>query len=313
MTEVKSTNVLRKEVIPGVTVFSLGLLVIAGLIGVILTIFQVADIVKILNDGSLNHDGAFGMDTNVVNLITTLIMLVDIPLGLFVASLLSNRSKWAPLGMGGETIFYAFSILLTQNWALFIANGIYTPLIWLYGFFAWRKDEDLLQDTDKANVTGEVKTKKLTFNSLLVVIGTTIGISVLFGFMLPILLPKFFVGSKSFMIATDGVLTGFAVDPTSGIPGWFGWFQIWLDAFLAAVAIIATTMAVFRYAETWLLFFISNTFKLLLFGVTLIVAKDTASPMMFVMAAAYFANALYGMIVWKDGEEVDILKKKEEA
>ncbi len=323
MTEVNTTNnrsFLRKEVIPGVTMFSLGLLVIAGLIGVIITIVQLTGMIK---DGiPASGDSIFGMSQELNSLIQTLIMLIDIPLGLFVASLLSNRSKWAPIGMGGETIFYAFSILLTQNWALFIANGIYTPLIWLYGYFLWNKDEDLLQDENTAAVTGEVKTKKLNFNSLMVVIGTVVGISVLFAFLLPVVLPQFFVGTKSFIQGPEAgesvwnIANYTVIDVTMSdgkiveMSKWFAWFQIILDAFLAAVAIVATTMAVFRYAETWLLFFISNTFKLLLFGITLIVALPLASPMMFVMAAAYFANALYGMIVWKDSEEVDIFEKE---
>lgn len=304
---------LRKEVFPGITLFSLLLLVVAGLIGVVLTIVDLVDMFS--GDFVTSGTDVLGVFSNdMSNLIQTLIMLVDIPLGLFVASLLSNRSKWAPFGMGGETIFYAFSILLTQNWALFIANGIYTPLIWVYGWFMW-KDESILREEDEAAIVDEIQTKKLDLKSLLIILGTLIGVSVAFGAMLPCLLPKFFVASKGFMILNPAstAVIGFnvyIVDPASGIPEWFAWFQIWLDAFLAAVAVVATTMAVFRFAETWILFFISNVFKLLLFGITIAVT-NTASAMMFVMAAAYFANALYGMIVWKDSEEVSLFDKEE--
>lgn len=302
---------LRTEILPGMTLFSLILLIIAGTIGVILSIISIVDIVQ----EGFGEDEAMVLGfipQDVSNLISTIIMLIDIPLGLLVASLLSNRSKWAPFGMGGETVFYAFSILLSQNWALFIANGIYTPLIWIYGYFLWNR-EDVQKSSSESTITNEVKTKKLTLWSGVFIVGIVMLISIMFGALLPLALPQFFVGTKSFMM--ENPLGGhgynaFIVDPTSDVPSWFAWFQIWLDAFLAAVAIVATTMAVFRYAETWMLFFISNLFKLILFGVTIAVT-NTASAMMFVMAAAYFANAIYGMIVWKDSEEVDVFSKKE--
>lgn len=307
MSETKKTNKklnLRREIFPGITLFSLGLLIIAGVIGVILTIIE---LINFEPSNSTNLVLGF-LSQDTANLISTLIMLVDIPLGLLVASLLSNRSKWAPIGMGGETIFYAFAILLSQNWALFIANGIYTPLIWIYGYFLWNKEE-VQQTKENSKITNEVKTKKLNLKSTLLVVGTIIFILILFGALLPLVLPKFFIGTKTFMELNPGG-QGYNTYVVNGeVPSWFAWFQIWLDAFLAAVAVVATTMAVFRYAETWKLFFISNFFKLILFGITIIVT-NTISAMMFVMAVAYFANALYGMVVWNDSEEIDIFKKK---
>lgn len=259
---------LRKEILPGISIFEFVLFIIATFVGGSLFIWQ---IIVSVNSG----------DTNTLIMISYTISLLNIPLGILAATWLSKRSKWAPFLLAFDAIMYGTTNFLAQNWALGIVNAFITPFIWFFAFFyLWPKQT-------KVDEKGEIETKKLNLLTGFFVVGFVLLASTGFGLFSLYVLPHSF--------------------SENGVPSWLENFTIWFDSFAASLMLVAVIMGALRFRETWYLYFAANFLKIILFSISIAYGKMD-DLMLLVIATSYFANTIFGMLIWKDSKEVSLKK-----
>ncbi len=204
------------------------------------------------------------------------IAIIDIPLGVLAATFLSKRHKLAPALLAIDAIFYGTSNFLAGNFALFFVNAVLTPVIYLVAFFViWPKMDAINKDTN------EIETRKLNVNSGLIIAGSAILVAVLFG--------------VSITLIKD---TSTIVDNKT-----FEYVSIWFDSFAASLMLMAVIAATLRFREVWYLYFTSNIIKLVLFSWSLALG-NMDDLLVLVLAVTYLMNTIFGMLIWKDSENV---------
>ena len=249
-TQVSLINKLKKEVIPGINLFETILFSITTVIGMILFLISV-----------------IGTGNNEWKVITSnTLMLIDIPLGILAATFLSKRSKIAPLLLFIDALLYGIVNLLNSHYVLGIVNTIIIPGIFLIAYFTiWSKSK-----------LKEVETKKLTIKTGSIILLSIILISMMFGFILPVIF--------------DSINNTYETE-------WLNKYNIWFDSFAATLMIFATISSVLRYRETWIIYMISNIMKIILFTMLLIMGEG-ADGLLLLLSLAYLFNTIFGLFVW---------------
>ncbi len=259
-TQVSLINKLQKDVIPGINLFEAVLFSTTTLLGIVLFILSIV--------GNVNN-----FEKNWENIVSNVLMLIDIPLGVIAATFLSKRSKIAPILLATDAILYGSANLLNAHYALGLVNIIVIPLILLSSFFfTWNKEEGK-----------EVETYKLDILTGAILVSGILITSMLMGLFLPLIFYKPIEAST--------------------MPEWLKQYNIWFDSFAASLMIFATIGSVLRYRETWILYMTSNVMKIFLF-VVLLATGQGADGMLLLLASAYFINTIFGFIVWSKGKEV---------
>ncbi len=261
---------LSKDVIPGINLFEAVLFAITTIVGCVL--FSLT--LTIWKDGSSS--------SSTKDLVGYVITLVDIPIGIIAATFLSKRSKIAPGLLAVDAILYGTSNFLAGNIALGIVNAILTPVIYFVAlFFIWPRETK--------NGSMNVETRKLNYKSGLLLVLFVVILAIIFGFLLPWILPQYF-------------------HITNYKEKWLSDYKIWFDSFAAALMLFAVIMGTLRFRETFILYLISNILKTILFATTVIVGYKN-DLLLLLLAVAYFINAVFGIMVWS--QESDNYTKKD--
>ncbi len=266
-TNVTIMQKLKSEVLPGINLFESILFTIATIVG---TIFFILSFTIWKTNSSDNQ------------LFSSLLALIDIPLGVLAATFLSKRSKWAPLLLSVDALLYGSANFFAGQIALALVNFIYTPIMYLIAFFfIWPRET-----IDP--ITKEVKTRKLNLLTGLLIVISIILVATIFGVVLTVLNnnePKY-------------------------EHEWINNFSMWFDVFAATLMMFAVASSVFRFRETWYFYLTSNIIKIFLFSSLLIFEQDIASIQLLILALTYLINALFGLVIWRQSELKE-LKTKE--
>ncbi len=257
-------NKLKREVIPGINVFEAFLFTFTTIVGCILLIltFTIWS-----SDDSITNK----------NIISYFISMVDIPVGVLAATFLAKRNKYAPGILAVDALLYGSSNFLAGNIALGIVNAILTPLIYLIAlFFTWPKETK--------EGSNSVTTRKLSLQSAALLVMFILFIAIIMGFALPEMFPKYF---------TSQDYSNYK---------WLQDFNIWFDSFAAALMLAAVIMGTLRFRETFFLYLIANTIKIILFTTTLALGYKN-DLFVLVIASAYFINSIFGILVWTEESE----------
>ncbi len=205
-------------------------------------------------------------------LITLLSLLLSIVLGILShdiilgGTILFTSLTSAYFATQGRRVQYILGIInyalmgyaVFQN-QLFGSAGFYiltgVPLS-LWGFWQWGKHSD---------ASGEVKRRKFTFKtSIIVVVGCIIG-SLGVGYLLSLI-------------------------PSQRLS--------WLDAASNCVNLCGIILMIMRYAESWWIWLINNTLDLSIWTIILLGGTSAEAPMMFASSVAYFLINIYGAAKW---------------
>ncbi len=257
-------NKLKREVIPGINVFEAFLFTFTTIVGCILLIltFTIWS-----SDDSITNK----------NIISYFISMVDIPVGVLAATFLAKRNKYAPGILAVDALLYGSSNFLAGNIALGIVNAILTPLIYLVAlFFIWPKETK--------EGSSSVTTRKLSLQSAALLVMFILFIAIIMGFALPEMFPKYF---------TSQDYSNYK---------WLQDFNIWFDSFAAALMLAAVIMGTLRFRETFFLYLIANTIKIILFTTTLALGYKN-DLFVLVIASAYYINSIFGILVWTEESE----------
>ena len=149
--------------------------------------------------------------------------------------------------------YAAFRNQLFGSASFYVITGV--PLS-LWGFWQWGKNSD---------TTGEVKRRKFTFKtSIIVVAGCIIG-SLIVGYLLSLI-------------------------PSQRLS--------WLDAASNCVNLCGIILMTMRYAESWWLWLVNNTLDLSMWTIILLGGASAEAPMMFASSIAYLILNIYGTAKW---------------
>lgn len=264
--EYKVLTILKRNVFPGINLFELILFIFGTTIGWSLFIWQTT---VVYSNGSVE----------IINTISYVISLIDIPMGILAATWLSKKNKWAPLLLAFDALLYGSANFLAGNIALGVANAIVTPMLWLFAmFYLWPKQN--------INDNNEIETRKLNLKTGFSLVGLILIIAISVGLIQLYLTPGLNELSDQQI---------------------FKKISIWFDSFAAVIMVSAVVMGVFRFRETWYLYFMANFLKIILFSVALSLG-NMEDLLLIVIAIIYFLNAVFGMIIWKSSKQISIKK-----
>ncbi len=202
------------------------------------------------------------------------IIWVDLSIGIIAALSLSRRWKWSWLILAFDAILYGVAMFLTKNYAIGIVNMFLSPIILFFAILTWKDYNTEFEKT--------IETRKINLTQ---------------GFII-----TFFI----FLLTTlIGYITLEITDSKTNI----GKTQDWLNAFAASITLFAMIASVFRFRETWYLYFLNNIVKIVLFSLLIWKSYDE-NIISLILAVTYFLNSLYGMFIWKDGELKNLFKGK---
>ncbi len=142
---------------------------------------------------------------------------------------------------------------------LFGSAGFYIIMcvpLQIWGFWQWRKN---------SNQFGNVKKRKFTAKTSLIVIISCVAGSLLIGYLLSL------------------------------IPGQK---LSWLDAASNCVNLCGIILMAMRYAEAWWIWMVNNTLDLTIWVIIFTSGTSPEAPMMLATSVAYLAINIYGAIKW---------------
>lgn len=211
------------------------------------------------------------LDTNTWD---TYLIYADIFIGVIAALALSKRYRYAWILLLIDACFYGSVMFATGNYALAIVNVIIIPIILIFAGINWKKEGFTKEKL--------IKTRKLNFWQ---------------GILLVTIIAILTIGL--------GVFTGYIVIDLIGVSNDdIPIYQIALDAFSASIAVIAFSFSMMRYRETFFLYTILNTVKIIMFSLLLFSfggqegSEKTTLFISLILAITYFFNALYGIFMW---------------
>ncbi len=201
------------------------------------------------------------------------IIWVDLSIGIIAAILLSRRWKWSWLVLAFDAILYGVAMYLTGNYAIGFVNMILSPMILFFALITWKNHKNQFEQT--------IETRKVNLSQ---------GFIVTFVIFL--------------LTATIGFITVQITNSETQIEK----SQDWLNAFAASITLFAMIASIFRFRETWYLYFLNNIVKIILFSLLVWKSYDE-NIISLILASTYFINSIYGMFIWKDGEFESIFNK----
>lgn len=149
--------------------------------------------------------------------------------------------------------YVAFRNQLFGSAGFYILTGV--PLS-LWGFWQWGKNSD---------ASGEVKRRKFTLKTSIVVVVSYVAGSLVVGYLLSLI-------------------------PSQRLS--------WLDAASNCVNLCGIILMTVRYAESWWIWLVNNTLDLSIWTIILLGGTSAEAPMMFASSVAYFALNIYGAAKW---------------
>ncbi len=265
MTNKNFLNKLKKEVIPGINIFELILFSFSLFMGITLFILTftiwVEDIKSDLN-----------------KLLSSIIVLIDIPVGVIAATFLAKKSKLSPILLTFDALLYGGANLLAKQWSLGFVNFVLIPILYLIAFF-WIWPKQNLSDNK------EIETRKFSIGTGLILLLLIFLFSTLFGVLI-----TFFTKQNV----------------SNEFDKWVVTLNIWFGSFSSALMLVAVIFSILRFREIWYLYFLSNTLKIILFSI-LISQGDLASIQLLLLSITYFVNSIFGILVWQDSK---LIKQK---
>ncbi len=141
----------------------------------------------------------------------------------------------------GSASFYILACLPLQIW----------------GYRQWGKNSDK---------SGEVKRRKFTLKTSIIVIASCLIGSLIAGYLLSLI-------------------------PTQRLS--------WLDAASNCVNLCGIILMTMRYAESWWIWMVNNVLDLTIWTIILIDGSSAEAPMMFATSTAYLLINIYGAIKWQ--------------
>lgn len=123
----------------------------------------------------------------------------------------------------------------------------------------------LLQWGKNSDASGEVKRRKFTLKTSVVVVVGCIAGSLIVGYLLSLI-------------------------PSQ--------LRRWLDAASNCVNLCGIILMTMRYAESWWIWLVNNTLDLSIWTIILLGGTSAEAPMMFASSVAYFALNIYGAAKW---------------
>ncbi len=213
------------------------------------------------------------IESNSSEIAVMVIALIDLPVGVIAATFLSKRSKLAPLLLIIDAFMIGAANFLSHQYAIGTVNLIAVPILYFIAMvWIWPKETN--------EETGEVVTRKLNIKIGLSILALTIMFALIFGDVIARLKSE-----DAYELA------------------------IWFDAFAGAITISATVMAVFKFREAWYFYLTLNIIKIVLYS-SLVFSGKLANVQLLIIALTYFANALFGLLIWRDSIEVKLKNKK---
>lgn len=211
------------------------------------------------------------IDTNTWD---TYLIYADIFIGVVAALALSKRYRYAWILLLIDACFYGSVMFATGSYALAIVNVIIIPIILIFAGINWKKEGFT---TEKL-----IKTRRLNFWQGILIVTIIAILTIAFGFFTA------YVVIDLIGVSNDDVPT----------------YQVALDAFSAAIAVIAFVFSMMRYRETFFFYTILNTVKIVMFSLLLFAfggqegSEKTTLFISLILAITYFFNALYGIFMW---------------
>lgn len=142
---------------------------------------------------------------------------------------------------------------------LFGSAGFYILMcvpLQIWGFWSWGKN---------ATHSGDVKKRKFTPKTSVIVIASCIIGSLIFGYLLSLI-------------------------PSQRLS--------WLDAASNCVNLCGIILMCLRYAESWWIWMVNNTLDLSIWTIILLSGGSSEAPMMFATSVAYLIINVYGALKW---------------
>ena len=200
------------------------------------------------------------------------VLWIDVSLGIVAAIALLKKLSYSWILLSLDAMFYGAAIIGQGIYATGVINFLITPLLLSLTLITWKNHKD--------PETKLIQTRKLGIKEGLLFSLGVVMITALIGWPLSLL--------------ADETLK----------------WRSWVDSFLAALTVGAFTFSVFRYREAWYLFFFSNTVKIIMFTILLVLyPTEQTSPLSLILAITYWLNAIYGMFVWRKSQKESIVKK----
>lgn len=166
----------------------------------------------------------------------------------------------------GRKIQYLLSIInyVLMSYAafqnqLFGSAGFYILMcvpLQIWGFWSWGKN---------STHSGDVKKRKFTPKTSVIVIASCIVGSLIFGYLLSLI-------------------------PSQRLS--------WLDAASNCVNLCGIILMCLRYAESWWIWMVNNTLDLSIWTIILLSGGSSEAPMMFATSVAYLIINIYGALKW---------------
>jgi nicotinamide mononucleotide transporter len=212
------------------------------------------------------HQSHKNLLITIVSLIISIILGIlshDIVLG---GTILFTGLLSAYFASQGRKIQYLLSII---NYALMSYAAFHNQLfgsasfyilaclpLQIWGFWQWGKNSDK---------SGEVKRRKFTFKTSVIVIVSCLVGSLIVGYLLSLI-------------------------PSQRLS--------WLDAASNCVNLCGIILMTMRYAESWWIWMVNNTLDLTIWTVIFMGGSSPEAPMMFATSIAYLVINIYGAIKW---------------
>lgn len=193
-------------------------------------------------------------------------LFLTLPFGVITALALSKKLSFANYLLIIDSIFYSIPLFFINTYALAVASGILIPLILIATIKQWNQNQ---------NNKNEITTKKL---HPLIGVGLVTLITII-----------------TTLIYT-GIIYLFNIQINVDFPLWY----FVLDGVVAALFVIAYIFASLRYRENFYLFFLTNSFKIILFSsaIALGLTNSREASFYLIIAVIYLFNAIYGILNW---------------
>ncbi len=201
------------------------------------------------------------------------VLYVDIIVGIIAAIALSKKWKWSWILLAFDAILYGSALIGQDLYVTGIVNAVFAPLILSTTLITWRNHQ--------SKESAAIETRKLDLK---------------FGFLLAF-------GAIALTAIIGWILT--LIDSNNTLETW----RVWIDSFLGVLTLFAFIFSVLRLRETWYLFFFSNTIKVIMFITLLIKHDPDTSALSLILAITYWINAVYGLVIWRIGQRIELNKK----
>lgn len=158
-----------------------------------------------------------------------------------------------------SVINYALMSYAAFQNQLFGSAGFYILMcvpLQIWGFWSWGKN---------STKSGNVKKRKFTPKTSIIVIASCLIGSLIFGYLLSLI-------------------------PSQRLS--------WLDAASNCVNLCGIILMCLRYAESWWIWMVNNTLDLSIWTIILLSGDSSEAPMMFATSVAYLIINIYGALKW---------------